>query len=348
MIAGWVGRWLVAGLLYLIRAFQDMGEPWRSPGLWIDKTSVACGLLLCTLIVCVMVFWHLESLANENGYSLKHLADRAPGLCWALPGAVLVATWVFVLSQHWPEWGRQEAIEARHAALVEKGDRLEAAGRLIAPEGENAMEAYRKVLKENNLHRGAHEGRIRVEKHLLDEARKQQARGNMSAAEELFQQMLAHGVDERIVQRERDQLRAQPSYPESAGHANPVPPALAPIRRAEPVAASPEVTEKPVTSYRARISKRDHFNSKGDNLARIPNIKLQDFLQQDRYNLYRKNLRDPDDEFSNRDYGQLAGMFENDLTADTSPACFEAVLHGEPLLEVLIYRNAIRVRLLAR
>jgi hypothetical protein len=290
-----------------------------------------------------MVFWHLESLANENGYSLKHLADRAPGLCWGLPCAVAVATWIFVLSQHWPEWGRQEAIEARHAALVVRGDRLEAAGRLIAPDVENAMEAYRKVLKENKLHRGAHEGQIRVEKRLFEEARRQHARGDMPAAEALFQQMLANGFDEQKVKRARDQLRAQPTSPVSNGRAE-----LSPPPRAEPVAAAPAVTEQPLTRYRARISKRDHFNSKGDDLGRIPNIKLQDFLQQDRYNLYRKNLRDPEDEFSDRDYGQLAALFENDLTADTSPACFQAVLQGEPLLEVFIYRNAIRVRLLAR
>jgi hypothetical protein len=208
-----------------------MGEPWRSPGLGIDKTSVACGLLLCTIIICVMVFWHLLSLANENGYSLKHLANRAPGLCWGFPCAVVVATWIFVLSQHWPEWGRLEAIEARHAALVERGGRLEAAGCLIAPDGDNAMEAYRKVLKENKLHRGAHESRIRVEKRLFEEARRQHARGDMPAAEALFQQMLAYGVNEQMVKRARDQLRAQPPSPVSNGRADPVPSTVPPIGR---------------------------------------------------------------------------------------------------------------------
>jgi hypothetical protein len=106
--------------------------------------------------------------------------------------------------------------------------------------------------------------------------------------------------------------------------------------------------EVPLLRYRARISRRDHFNSKGRDLTRIPNIKLQDFLQQDRYNFARLGYRDSGDEEVDRAYQSLAPLFLKPLTNDTPADCFKAVLNGEPLLEISIYQDSIGVRLLQR
>jgi hypothetical protein len=73
----------------------------------------------------------------------------------------------------------------------------------------------------------------------------------------------------------------------------PVPaPTLAPLP--EPTPSAPSPTLSPSFTYRARISQKDHFNSKGQNLRQVPNIKINDILLQNRVNLYRFRSANPE------------------------------------------------------
>jgi len=107
-----------------------------------------------------------------------------------------------------------------------------------------------------------------------------------------------------------------------------------------------------LASYRALISNKDKRNSTGRDLTQVPDIKLQDFLQQDRFNYYHGLNRDRDDQGdavgSQQGYKALRPLFLNPLTPDTSPDCLQAVFYGEPLLEITLYQNATGVRLIHR
>jgi hypothetical protein len=49
-------------------------------------------------------------------------------------------------------------------------------------------------------------------------------------------------------------------------------------------------------TYRARLSLADHFNSKGRDLRKVPNIKVGDILLQDRVNFYQLHGGDAEDQ----------------------------------------------------
>jgi hypothetical protein len=452
LILGFLARWAVAGVLYLFRALGDMGHPWRSPGMWVEKSSVICGILVCILTIFLGTNDHFGNLARKIGYSHRSLAARVPGLYWGLPLVFSLLVLGFVLSRYLPQWRASEATEQRLASLVSQGMSLESEDYLVSPPGGNAAEIYRKVLEENALHRGAHEGCQRIRERLLVLARSNSSQGNLADAEAVFQQWIANGYDETWMKNERgklyrveevvasgkwsdrvdigericeivsdgpfemanadisssknldfrgrrmldvgvqvvrfrcldrdrtltlyiayapedDQIRNPINlFPNRKARTSPIAVTIgtngqrtsekstrveatrqmevAPALPAHPIAVPAPKEVSPINRYRARISRRDRVNSKGQDLTQIPNIRLQDFLQQDCYNFCRKNIRDDDDQLSYRNYDQLSPLFGNPLSADTSPACFKAVLDGEPLLEVSIYQNVIRVRLI--
>jgi hypothetical protein len=107
-----------------------------------------------------------------------------------------------------------------------------------------------------------------------------------------------------------------------------------------------------LTSYRAVISGRDKQNTNGRDLTKVNDIKLQDFLQQDRFNFHQGSIRDRDDQGdligNHQGYKALRPLFLNPLTPETSPKCLQAVFEGEPLLEVTLYEEAIDVRVIRR
>lgn len=99
-------------------------------------------------------------------------------------------------------------------------------------------------------------------------------------------------------------------------------------------------------SYVARISQDDHFASDGyplDNAAQM--------VRQDRANWHRFGSGDPDDEGdrwfrSNQQRARLQSMLEK--RGAMSPGTRRAIINGEPLVQVDVYRNSVRVILLER
>ncbi len=97
---------------------------------------------------------------------------------------------------------------------------------------------------------------------------------------------------------------------------------------------------RPIESYNARLSSKDHFNSNGERLTSVAAI-----IRQDRANYYVYGSHDaedePDDFFADKanrarlefllDHGRITGDVE------------DAILNSTPLIHVDIYRNYIVV-----
>jgi hypothetical protein len=459
LIIGFVARWISAALLYVFRFISNFGSAWEDSALWVDKTSVWLGIIVCLGVFafgCIMYFSHL---IEENGYK----TEKSPIFFYVLPGMAGVVLVALVLSQYIPVWRAVEADEASYQTKLTEARKLEAQGKFLSPPGANAMDCYRAILKEWPRGRGAHEGIERVWSVYSDRAAQLAGSRRFVDAEAVYQAMLVAGCSENQVNRLRStQYRmvaiapngkwsdpidigedhaeivssgpfevsdidqrdiriiksdgtreskvghqsvcfrlsgsSQPLVlyvPPSSGHApaiNPFglfsnrKPRNAPIKvtirstlngqiqrneadplaggghvslslpRAQPLSppkALPLDTETErvgdwLVRYRTRISANDHYTSKGKLLDSIKDIKLQDILQQDRFNYWKGKNRDRDDQADAIGYSALVPHFIKPLADQASHSCMNDVMNGSPLLEVIIYPANIQVRLLAR
>lgn len=72
------------------------------------------------------------------------------------------------------------------ATLLAEAQRLEQAGQLVAPEGDNASEIYRQILRGDPNNSGAQEGLARVERLLVERAASAAESGNFSDSERML------------------------------------------------------------------------------------------------------------------------------------------------------------------
>lgn len=99
-------------------------------------------------------------------------------------------------------------------------------------------------------------------------------------------------------------------------------------------------------SYVARISDNDHQASDGYELESAAQM-----VRQDRANWHKFGSGDPDDEGdrwfrTNAQRARLQSMLER--RGAISPAARRAIVNGEPLIQVDVYRNSVRVSILER
>jgi hypothetical protein len=98
--------------------------------------------------------------------------------------------------------------------------------------------------------------------------------------------------------------------------------------------------ERPIESYVARLSARDHFNSNGQRLTSAAAI-----IRQDRANFYVYGIRDPEDEAdaffqSKGNRALLETLLEH---GRSDPVAIDRVVNGTPLIRVDVYRNFVNV-----
>ncbi|MCA0012413.1 hypothetical protein LB561_17190 [Mesorhizobium sp. B292B1B] len=98
-------------------------------------------------------------------------------------------------------------------------------------------------------------------------------------------------------------------------------------------------------SYVARISDRDHQASDGYALGSAAQM-----VRQDRANWHKFHRRDRDDESdpwfrTNDGRADLQRMLE--LSGAMSSSTRRAIVNGEPLIQVDVYENSVRVSILA-
>jgi hypothetical protein len=95
-------------------------------------------------------------------------------------------------------------------------------------------------------------------------------------------------------------------------------------------------------TYTARISPKDHFNSKGHKLTSVAEI-----IRQDRANFHNFNLKDIEDQadiffVSKVNRGLLAKMLANGITSKETK---ETIINGSPIITVTVYKNHINISL---
>ena len=99
-----------------------------------------------------------------------------------------------------------------------------------------------------------------------------------------------------------------------------------------------------IGSYRARLSDDDHHASDGYRLDTAAQV-----VRQDRANWHKFGRGDPEDE-DDRHFGSAAARarFERMLNqrGAMDQATKRAIMRGEPVVEVDIYRRSVRVRVL--
>lgn len=101
--------------------------------------------------------------------------------------------------------------------------------------------------------------------------------------------------------------------------------------------------EKPIDSYYARLSKKDHYNSSGNLLTKVEGI-----IQQDRANVYALGHRDPEDNldffFDIKENRALIGkLIANSQISDETSA---AIINGTPLVFVQIYNGYVKIKVM--
>lgn len=99
----------------------------------------------------------------------------------------------------------------------------------------------------------------------------------------------------------------------------------------------------PIGAYTARLSARDHFNSKGTRLTTVAAI-----IRQDRANVHvfgKIDREDESDDFFD-DAGNRAKLEKFLASGRMGPGVASAVINREPLIHVVIYPNFIYVTVL--
>jgi len=104
---------------------------------------------------------------------------------------------------------------------------------------------------------------------------------------------------------------------------------------------NPPEQENP-SSYRARLSARDHLNSKGIQLTSVIEV-----LRQDRANVHRYGQSDTDDQVD-AFFGQSAARdaMENMTLSCADSNWQQRILQGTPLIEVVVNPGSLSVRIL--
>ena len=108
--------------------------------------------------------------------------------------------------------------------------------------------------------------------------------------------------------------------------------------------AQAQILGQYIESYTARLSPRDHYNSKGERLRSAAAI-----IRQDRANFYVYGLRDSEDEpdsyFSKKENrARLEQLLEN---GRTTPDAIYRIVNGTPLIRVDIYATGILVTIVS-
>lgn len=109
--------------------------------------------------------------------------------------------------------------------------------------------------------------------------------------------------------------------------------------------ATPAVAlAQPIDSYTARLSKADHYNSRGQRLDNVAAI-----IRQDRANVYvfvARDLEDEEDSFfeSKANRAKLERMLNRGTTTRSAK---QAILYGTPLIQVEIYPDFVNVTVLS-
>lgn len=99
----------------------------------------------------------------------------------------------------------------------------------------------------------------------------------------------------------------------------------------------------PVGHYTARLSAGDHFNSNGQRLTTVAAI-----IRQDRANVHKFGRIDSEDELDGYfDAPEMRASLERLIAkGKVAPGVAKAILNGEPLIHVDIYRGYIVVTVL--
>ena len=108
----------------------------------------------------------------------------------------------------------------------------------------------------------------------------------------------------------------------------------------------PALADQLLGSYVARISDRDHHASDGYELGSAAQM-----VRQDRAYWHKFGSGDPDDEGdswfrTNAQRTRLQSMLER--KGAISQSATRAIVNGEPLIQVDVYRNSVRVTILER
>jgi hypothetical protein len=105
----------------------------------------------------------------------------------------------------------------------------------------------------------------------------------------------------------------------------------------------PAAAEAAPPAYRARLSRQDHFNSRGQPLRGAPDI-----LRQDRANYHRNTHRDPEDTDDTLFRTAAARNRISALPVDfgSQPNAAARIVSGTPLVEVRITPTALQVTIL--
>lgn len=103
---------------------------------------------------------------------------------------------------------------------------------------------------------------------------------------------------------------------------------------------------QPTNTYRARLSYRDHQNSRGKRL-----VKVEDILRQDRANFY--NLGgDPEDQadsyFGSRDERRAMRLRNTTTVGMEYSRWRDSILYGTPLVEVTIYPEYLDIKIIQK
>lgn len=111
-----------------------------------------------------------------------------------------------------------------------------------------------------------------------------------------------------------------------------------------PSTTGPALADQFLGSYAARISNSDHHASDG-----YPLDTAAQMVRQDRANFHKFGVRDPEDD-SDPWFRTAASRarFERMLNKDSAMngATRRAIANGQPLVEVEVYRNSVKVRVL--
>jgi hypothetical protein len=98
--------------------------------------------------------------------------------------------------------------------------------------------------------------------------------------------------------------------------------------------------ERPLETYTARLSEKDHFNSNGERLRTAAGI-----IRQDRANYHEFRRRDGEDE-GDRFFASKANRARLEallLNGHTTRSANDAIINGTPLVTVEVYENFVNV-----
>lgn len=107
--------------------------------------------------------------------------------------------------------------------------------------------------------------------------------------------------------------------------------------------AAPVSAQALLDGYVARLGPQDHFNSNGVRLDNAPAI-----IRQDRANLYRFGKGDPEDDTDGffhlpENRAKMEAMLR---AGSITPSAERRIVNGTPLIEVLIFEDAVAVTVL--